>query len=242
MLPQPPLNPNSPLPLYHQLSEIVREWIEDGRYSPGDHLPTEDELARTFAVSRATVREAMRGLSGQGLIEIRRGKGAYVARKKIPQALPGLSSFTKEMGALGFSVTSKVLEKEIIAPPARILNALKLDKGSRVLRVMRQRFVDGAPMVVSVSHLIDKISIDHDFSGSLYKLLEEVYGYKILTGEASVDAGLADRQCAALLNLKPGEPVLRITWLARTDSDLPVEYSEATFRAGNYRYVIRLGN
>lgn len=56
------------------------EWIEDGRYKPGDALPSERELQATFNVSRVSVREAMVSLEAVGLVEIEHGRGCYVSR------------------------------------------------------------------------------------------------------------------------------------------------------------------
>lgn len=56
------------LPIYLQVADRIREAIIAGRLAPGDALPTERELAESFAVSRASVREALRALQAQGLV------------------------------------------------------------------------------------------------------------------------------------------------------------------------------
>lgn len=57
------------LPLYLQVADSIREVILSGDLGPGDPLPTERELAEEHAVSRASVREALRALQAQGLVE-----------------------------------------------------------------------------------------------------------------------------------------------------------------------------
>ena len=64
--------------LYAQITEAIRRRIEDGQFQPGDKLPSLSHLAAEFECSRATVREALGALRGQGLIEMRHGDGAYV--------------------------------------------------------------------------------------------------------------------------------------------------------------------
>src|SRR5215218_10432638 len=91
-----------PLPLYSRLYEVLRREIEEGRLPAGSQLPTEEELGRTFDVSRTTVREALRALAERGLIEKRQGKGSFVAEAKIGEVLPSLSSFSAEMESRGF--------------------------------------------------------------------------------------------------------------------------------------------
>lgn len=235
-----PLDLASPMPLYYQLQEYIATQIEEGQYQPGAPLPTEAELSAQFHVSRATVREALRGLAMRGLIEKRQGVGSFVALRKINEVLPGLTSFSAEMRARGFRVTSQVLAKELVAPPGRVLKALNLPADSLVVRIKRLRFVDDKPLVFSTSHLVPQISIDEDFSGSLYELMEAKYGFRIATGQATIEAGLAEEHESELLSIQPRDAVLRITWLALTDSGLPVEYSETIYNGNRYRYVVQL--
>jgi GntR family transcriptional regulator, transcriptional repressor for pyruvate dehydrogenase complex len=56
-----------------QVRQILKDAILDGKLKPGEKIPTEEEITRQFGVSKVTVREALRGLESEGLIEIRRG-------------------------------------------------------------------------------------------------------------------------------------------------------------------------
>lgn len=67
-----------PVRLFEQAVEQIRTLIANGTWSPGDKMPTEQELGRQFNVSRSSVREALRVLESEGLIEARRGSGTYV--------------------------------------------------------------------------------------------------------------------------------------------------------------------
>jgi len=68
-----------PVSLADRLAEQLRREIVDGRLTPGQQLPTEVQVARQFAVSRATVREAIGRLRHDGLVVTRQGAGAFVA-------------------------------------------------------------------------------------------------------------------------------------------------------------------
>jgi GntR family transcriptional repressor for pyruvate dehydrogenase complex len=57
----------------------LRELLATGQLSPGDRLPTENQLARAHGVSRAVVREAIAALRSDGLVTARQGSGAFVA-------------------------------------------------------------------------------------------------------------------------------------------------------------------
>jgi GntR family transcriptional repressor for pyruvate dehydrogenase complex len=78
--------------LSEKVFDQVRDAISAGRYSPGDKLPSENELVNVFKVSRTSVREAMKMLAGQGLITVKRGLGAYVADYREPSRLSNLQT------------------------------------------------------------------------------------------------------------------------------------------------------
>jgi GntR family transcriptional repressor for pyruvate dehydrogenase complex len=62
-----------------EVIEVVCERIRDGRYRPGDRLPSERDLAEDLSVSRPTMREAIQSLATLNIVEVRRGSGVYVA-------------------------------------------------------------------------------------------------------------------------------------------------------------------
>src|SRR5215472_3852619 len=79
--------------LYARVETVLANEISDGGLRVGDQLPTEDSLVARFGVSRITVRRAIQNLVSRGLVEIRRGKGTFVAVPKIMQDLKELSGF-----------------------------------------------------------------------------------------------------------------------------------------------------
>ena len=72
------LNPKSPVPLYHQLADILLERIRSGIYTTGQMIPSETGLAQQYGIGRPTVRQAMETLVQKGVIQRRRGAGTFV--------------------------------------------------------------------------------------------------------------------------------------------------------------------
>ena len=68
---------------YEQIVRQIQAAIRDNALVEGDRLPTERELAETFGVSRSVVREAIKVLSAQGMVESRQGSGLYVRNRPI---------------------------------------------------------------------------------------------------------------------------------------------------------------
>ena len=77
------LSEDDRLPLYLQLSSLIRRCISSGLLKPGDLLPSEAELCTRFGISRSTVRQALGELEEQGLILRRQGRGSFVAEPKL---------------------------------------------------------------------------------------------------------------------------------------------------------------
>ena len=71
----------------------LKTQIVDGTYAHGSKLPTEKELAQHYAVSGPTLREAVRGLTAIGLVEVRHGSGAYVRADGASMMALSLSAF-----------------------------------------------------------------------------------------------------------------------------------------------------
>lgn len=60
--------------------EIYSQIVEHKRYAPGDKLPSENELAQELGVSRTTLRESIRSLVAQGILEVAHGRGTFVSK------------------------------------------------------------------------------------------------------------------------------------------------------------------
>lgn len=73
------------------LGAHLRDAVLAGRFAPGEKLPSERELAEKFGVSRPTVREVLRGLSDQGLVEIRAARGSFVRKPAVEDGARSLS-------------------------------------------------------------------------------------------------------------------------------------------------------
>src|SRR5688572_17078254 len=137
-------------PLYQKLQQALREAIQNRVLSPDEALPPERDLATEFDVSRITVRKALDGLVGEGLLVRRQGAGTFVA-SRVEKSFSKLSSFTEDMisrGRVPHSVW--VSRTEGAVTPEESLT-LGLSPGSPVYRFHRIRYADGAPMALEYS-------------------------------------------------------------------------------------------
>jgi len=78
------IDKNSPMPIYYQLKEMIKEKIETGEYKPGDRLPTELELCQQYSISRTPVRQALSELHYQGVLFRKPGLGTFISDFTLP--------------------------------------------------------------------------------------------------------------------------------------------------------------
>jgi GntR family transcriptional regulator, transcriptional repressor for pyruvate dehydrogenase complex len=91
-IPSDPGTGQVPTMLYERIANQVRDLITSRNLGPGDRLPTERELAEMLGVSRVPIREAVRTLSAQGVVEVRRGRGMFVASRGMEATIEELTS------------------------------------------------------------------------------------------------------------------------------------------------------
>lgn len=102
-----PINPEDPRSPYIQIAASIRAAILSGELDPEAQLPTGDQLAKFFGVTRATVSAAIRTLREEGFVRSRAGGGVYVSRQAslpVPAGethpLAGIATFLFEAGHL----------------------------------------------------------------------------------------------------------------------------------------------
>jgi GntR family transcriptional repressor for pyruvate dehydrogenase complex len=99
--------------IYEHIVQQIRALIREGRWAPGDQIPPERELAERFRVSRTSVREALRALEMQGVIDSRQGGGTFVRTADTETLVPPLAAAILR----GRRELAEVLEvRELIEP------------------------------------------------------------------------------------------------------------------------------
>jgi GntR family transcriptional regulator len=178
----------------------------------GHPLPSESVLAERLEVSRSTIREAMKLLEEEGLVETRRGMGRFVsalADLRPERPMTEFESITEMMRELGYKATTTVVEviQRLATASERMAFALKA--GSQVVETRRLRVHKGKPCVYSVN-VLDLGTLDApvdsiDWSGSVVELLERM-GYEILGSSAHISAvgQPRDQDVLSGIDLPPG--------------------------------------
>lgn len=150
-------------PMYQQIADDLRTQIESGELAPGDQLPTEMELRDRYSSSRNTIRDAIKRLTSQGLVETRPGQGTFVTRKVDPfvSVLTGdpRSGSGRDEGAAYLSEVSqqhrspsKTISKvEIQVPSQEVSRRLRVPPDMHVVSRHESRYIDDIPWSLQTS-------------------------------------------------------------------------------------------
>jgi GntR family transcriptional regulator len=236
------LDPNSPLPLYHQMEKIILDRIAS-QGAVGCKLPREMDLIRIFGVSRATVKKTTDSLAAKGFIRRRRAVGTHIVSLGVTEDLSRLTSYSEQMANRGLNVSTEVLEVVEHLPPTDLTEKLQLAPGEKTLCIRRLRGTGEVfPVVLLASEIPARFNIDlrDDFSGSLYNLLEKKYNIPIEWADETISASRASLQEANHLRIRSGDVVLIMERLTFTRDNRPLEFVRAVYRPEYYTFSVRL--
>lgn len=239
-----PLDKSGFIPLYYQIQRALMEKIQSGALSQGDPIPSEEELSRTYQVSRMTARQALHGLKVNGFAFSEKGRGTFVTRPKLEKNVMHLQGFTEDMRQRGMIASSKVLEQSAIPATEELKEKLRLGSDDKVMCLRRLRLADGVPMAIEESHVplqrfpgIERV----DFSRhSLYATLREEYGVRVGYADEIIEALPAMREESELLTIPHRAGILSISRTIFTTQETPIESACSRYRGDRYRALIRV--
>jgi GntR family transcriptional regulator len=239
-----PLDKNSFTPMYFQIQAQLLKMIQSRRLAPGEMVPGEEELTRIYGVSRMTARQALQGLTSQGLAYRQKGRGTFVSQPKVEKDIAHLLGFSAEMRALGRKSSSHVLVFETVAAPPEISARLEIEARAMAFHLRRVRSVERVPVAIEEVWLaqqqfpgLKKINFARH---SLYDTLQKKYGVRIGAADEVIEARLANKQEAALLKIAPRSSLLVISRTLLTVQGKPVETGRSLYRADRYRAVLHI--
>lgn len=231
------------IPLYVQMKSLIRSQIASGQLSPHDALPGERELVEIYGLSRTTVRQAIGELVLEGVLYRRHGKGTFVAPRKFEQNLARLTGFAEELRQQGLAPVIRVLASEMRKPSPEVADQLGLQGDRLVAYIKRLVLTDGEPLFIDRTYLVAPLGemvLAGDLqSESIYATIERV-GYPIREGAQTIGATALSDPDAKLLEVDPGSPALHIRRSTFIESESPVEYAEALYRADRFQYQTKL--
>ena len=228
-------------PVYIKIHNQIKRDIEAGVWQVGDRIPSERALSAQFKVSRMTLRQALQTLVEEGILERRVGAGTYVARQKVQEVMSGTTSFTEIMRSQGKFPSSQTISYRIASPSLSEQERLHLQENDRVVRMERIRLADSVPISFEVTTI--PASLVKDFSraevtDSFYATMEQKGGYQIGAAKQTVTATLASENIADYLDLKRGDPILRLRQITYLSDGRPFEYVRTQYAGERFEFYL----
>jgi GntR family transcriptional regulator len=236
--------PSRPTFPYLRILEALRQEVL--ALEPGSVAPSETDLVARHGVSRMTARNAVLALRQEGLLYVVRGRGVFVARRKLDlHDASAPLGFTATMRRHGMQPSSRLLRFERGQADAALACRLAVQPGAAVFFVERLRLADAAPMCheltavpVEICPTLFRRNLAAD---SLYRILIEHHGHAPTGYAEEIEAGAAGRMIARLFRIAAADPVLITRRVVYGLDGRPVEWTLGTYRADRYRASYRAG-
>ena len=231
------------VPLYVQIRKSLQDDIANNNLIPGQKIPSEDELAIRFGVSRMTVRQGISDLIDEGVLYRRHGIGTFVARRHIERDHTRLESLVENAEREGLEISVQILIAAVLPAKLKVAHSLAISEGDLVARVKSLRKVENLPITVHdayVPHRLFPRLLSEDLKAQHLWSIYESCGLRVKRAIQRVEAREADEDIAKLLEMEEGLPILYKERIVYLDDGTPVEFTYCYNRGDRYSLTVAL--
>ncbi len=236
------------IPFYIQIRESLKAQIAQELLAPGQKLPSEDELAAEYGVSRMTVRQGLASLIEDGLLYRRHGIGTFVSNSDVERDHRRLTNFFESCRRQGKEASAQLLQFEVIPVGHAAAETLHITTGDLVIRIVTLRAINGKPVTLHDAQLpvalfpqlqtADPQELQLE-SRHLWELIED-YGYELSHVTERLEAQVADEYLAGVLNVSVGSPILYGARVAYATNGTPLKYADCYNRGDKVSLTVEL--
>src|SRR5512144_192574 len=195
---------------YLQVARTLRKEIVDGVYPVGSQLPTEHELCERFAVSRYTIREALRRLRDDNLVSSRPRAGTLVVPRPASNSYAQDVMSINDLLAFAAGAQLTIESNAMVTIDEEIAARTGLAVGTEWLAVRGYRQIDGAAAPVcrteyyvnrsfaAVGRLLQR------HTGPIFPLIEDLFGVSVVEVQQEIAAVVLSAELADLLDADAG--------------------------------------
>lgn len=225
-------------PLYQQVRDMFVQRMVEGRWTPGQALPSEIDLAAEVGVSQGTVRKALDAMAAERLVVRRQGRGTFVAEHDEARILFQFFKLVPDVGEPAFPESRVDSVAQEPAGPADA-DRLRLKPDAQVLRIQRVRSLGGRPVVAETVVLPADLFpgfAEGPIPNNLYGSFATRYGITVARAQERLKAVALDGTDAKALGVPEGTPALLIDRLALGLDGLPVEWRLSRCLTADFHY------
>lgn len=234
--------PDSRLPKYAQIKEVIRQKILSNEWTDGCRIPIEAEFCTMFDVSRITVRKALEELQAEGYLVKIQGKGTYVRSQVLEQHLSKFYSFSEELRKRGLLEEAEIIEMTVIGANAKLAANLEIGVSEPVLRIIRLRRTENGPYAIETSYIpqryVENITRKMIDDHGLYHTMREL-GVEVNTARETFRAFNINKEQSQLLDLRIDAAAMELTRVAYSGATV-VEYCVSVVRGDFFSYTVEL--
>lgn len=213
--------------LYVQMNAIIREKIEKGEWLAGAQIPTEEELCRTYDVSKATVRIAISELARDGYLKRQQGKGTFVTNSLPHLGVAMKMRLTEDMFGEGVKVKKEILLKGVKESPEDVKGYLNTE--DKTYYILCKRVVEGESAYIEESFIPLVISTGFEVEdlchASFYDIVQQKSAKKIFKVIQTTEVTGIQGDVAAILKVAEGSPGLLLHRLLIASDGSPIAYT-----------------
>lgn len=215
--------------------------ILNQRFISGDLLPSENELVKTYNVSRETIRKALNLLLEKGYIQKIQGKGSIVLDiKRFDFPVSGLTSYKELQDAQNMNSQTIVVSNGLLPVSEELANHLKLSVGTPVLYLERLRKVHGEVVIIDKDYLVTSIvpSIPNEAAeDSLYHYIEQTLGLSIGYAQKEITVDPITEEDKRLMDLQEDTHVVVVRSDVYLEDTTLFQHTESRHRLDCFRFV-----
>jgi len=228
-------------PMYRQIADALREKITAGELKPGDALPTESSLQETFSVSRVTVRQALKLLTEEQIIESIQGSGSYVREERVNYDIYQLTGFYEKLADRNVDTHSDVKTFEVIKADVKLAETLNIRPDDKVWHVKRVRFIKQKPVNLEETWMPLTMFADLTWEvmeNSKYHYIEQIKKMVIDRSEQELVPIMPSQEAIDALALDPAKPILEKVSRGFLKDGRVFEYSRNVFNSDDYKFTL----
>ncbi|EKS7104929.1 MULTISPECIES: GntR family transcriptional regulator [Enterobacter cloacae complex] len=228
-------------PMYRQIADALREKITAGELKPGDALPTESSLQETFSVSRVTVRQALKLLTEEQIIESIQGSGSYVREERVNYDIYQLTGFYEKLADRNVDTHSDVKTFEVIKADVKLAETLNIRPDDKVWHVKRVRFIKQKPVNLEETWMPLAMFADLTWEvmeNSKYHYIEQIKKMVIDRSEQELVPIMPSQEAIDALALDLAKPILEKVSRGFLKDGRVFEYSRNVFNSDDYKFTL----
>lgn len=231
---------------YLQVARTLRKEIVDGVYPVGSQLPTEQQLCERFAVSRYTVREALRRLREDNLVESRPRAGTLVVPRPTTNTYVQDVVSIDDLLAFAQGAQLAIESNAMISVDDELARRTGLQAGSQWLAVRGVRRADGSDTAVcTTEYYINRAfaavgRLLHRHTGPIFPLIEDLFGVSIVEVHQEIVAVTVTPELADKLKVSAGSAAMEMRRTYTTSDGEIAQVTVNTHPSSRYRHSMTM--